>query len=374
MEAFKKKNIFSRMLMSQEEINSYHRKLRIYNYLIDKPLTKLKLHKLTNYISLKILKIDRYIVKRSFKIEKDERVETGRPHIYACSHVGRFDIETAMEAIGKDAYFVMGDPNETYRNFEGLFLNAYGRLCMDTGYQLSDELTNIKKYDITDPKVLKQVSDYLHSDYADPELVHLVNEYLKYFEIDSLLIDALIRANNYEIIDVEHLKLLLEYKLDRKAFLHTGIKYLKANQNLLIYPEAAWNLSPNELTMKLFSGTAQMALASGADIIPIGIVRYDKNYIVSIGKNIYPEDYQSSNELTLALRDTLSTLKYEIIEKEPQLLRENVPLNALQLYVDDIMKESSNGYDIDVINKSKYIDKMPKPDEVFGPLKKLSKF
>ena len=50
-----------------------------------------------------------------------------------------------------------------------------------------------------------------------------------------------------EVIDVEHLKLLLSYKKDRKITYETINYALKNGYNVLIFPEAAWNLSPNLL-------------------------------------------------------------------------------------------------------------------------------
>lgn len=66
--------------------------------------------------------------------------------------------------------------------------------------------------------------------------------------------------------------------------------------------------------MPLFAGTAEMAIRTGAEIVPIAFEKFGKNFVVNIGKNITPKNYALSQkqELTVLLRDTLSTLKWEI--------------------------------------------------------------
>lgn len=369
---FEKRNIISRCRMSEKELNSYYRNLRVFDFYSDKPVRSLKLQKLLNYICLKALRLDRLFVGRKLEVFADKRINTNKPHIFACSHVGRYDIESAMEAIKTDAFFVMGDPGKSYLNFEGLFLNLYGRLCLDTGYQFSDELINLPSIDLKDPSVMKKVNDYLNSDYADPELVKIYNDYTSKYGTDKLLISYILKAADFEIVDTDHLKLLLEYKVDRHISLLNCIKYLKVGHNILIYPEGAWNLTANLLTMKLFDGSSIMATEGGADIIPVGIVKYGKRYIINIGENIEPNDYGSVKEITSALRDSLSSLKYDIMVEETK--KDKTVASSLEAYVDEIMSETTNGYDLSVINGSKFIDKIPSPDEVFGPIKKLSKF
>ena len=69
----------------------------------------------------------------------------------------------------------------------------------------------------------------------------------------------------------------------------------------------------------------------------------------------------------------MSTLKWQIMEKESSLARDTLSPTAERDYVEEIMSETTNGYDINVINQSRFIDSMPSADEVFGPIKKLSK-
>lgn len=373
MQSFQRKNFLQQLKMGQEELNAYYRELRKYQYLKDDPVKGTEWRKAMNAVCLGMLRIDRMLVKRELEVFDDKRIIGDKPRVYACSHVGRYDIESAMEAIGEQVYFVMGDPGKTYRNFEGLFLNMQGRVCLDTGYQVSEQLRNISKWDYRNLKVMNLIKNYISCDYADPELLEFLKNYQPGDYVDPIVIDAVVRASNYELIDTENLQLLLDYKMDRHIAQDTCVKYLKAGSNILIYPEGAWNLSSNLLIAKLFSGTAKMAMDGNADIIPIGIIKDGKRYIVNIGRNIDASKYKDFKVLTSDLRDAMCTLKWEVMESRPGLKRETLSSTAESDYVDEIMAETTNGYDREIIRKSSYIDSIPSPDEVFEPIKKLSK-
>ena len=60
-------------------------------------------------------------------------------------------------------------------------------------------------------------------------------------------------------------------RADRKIAYYRAIELLNNGGNLLIYPEGAWNVSPNEVVMKIFTGTVRMAKETGVEIIPIGV-------------------------------------------------------------------------------------------------------
>ena len=125
-EAFEYKRILQLKKMSLEELNSYYRMLRRYEFSIDKPLESSELKKRIHALTMLILKIDKLLTGRKVEIFDDKRTGTlSKGKVYASSHVGRYDIESAMEAINEQAYFVMGDPGETYRNFEGFFFRKY---------------------------------------------------------------------------------------------------------------------------------------------------------------------------------------------------------------------------------------------------------
>jgi len=83
--------------------------------------------------------------------------------------------------------------------------------------------------------------------------------------------------------------------------------------NGLIFPEGAWNLTDNELVMKLYRGFYKLAQATNAKIVPVA------THIV--GNKCYGIQDEAINilqyneeEAKIVLRDKLSTIKRELIE------------------------------------------------------------
>lgn len=115
------------------------------------------------------------------------------------------------------------------------------------------------------------------------------------------------------------------------------VRYLKEGSNCMIFPEAVWNLSPNDIVLPIFSGAVRAALESNAIIVCNAIERYGKHYVIN-RKNFLDLNYvlgkftnQTWGEIALnpnytdlrkkviaegkiVLRDELATLLYEIYE------------------------------------------------------------
>lgn len=75
-------------------------------------------------------------------------------------------------------------------------------------------------------------------------------------------------------------------KADRFIGKETCVKWLAQGGNLLIFPEGAWNVMESLPVMPLYSGAAEMAIRTGAEIVPLAIERYGQNYTINIGRNI----------------------------------------------------------------------------------------
>jgi hypothetical protein len=323
---FNKKNLLKLKKMTLEELNSYYRMLRKYEYETNKPLDSSKLKKKIHSLTMLILKIDRITTGRKLILFDDKRTnnfDTGK--IFAASHVGRYDIESTMEAINCQAYFVMGDPGETYRNFEGFFLSKmHGRICVDTGYQIFDIIRRKKEGKIITP-------------------------------------------SEQEILD--------EYKLDRHICEEVCTNRIINGDNILIYPEGAWNVT-DRLTQSLFPGTARIAINGNGIIIPVGIIREGKTYTVNIGSELDISGAQINDvqDITDELKELINSLKGEIIFSDSKKIisRSSLksPLENEQDNINDIMSETTNGYTLDVIEKSRYYD-YNYPENVFT--KKLSR-
>ena len=166
-------------------------------------------------------------------------------------------------------------------------------------------------------------------------------------------------------------------KKDRKIAYNRAIELLNKNGNLLIYPEGAWNVTPNQVVMKIFTGTVRMAMETGADIIPIGVEQYGNVFYFNIGKN-YTIDKNTSKtpeELTSELRDKLATLKWEIMEQQPVLNRETIPDNYLQLFQSEIVERCNYGYGFsleDAISESFHDKNIISEEEVFAFLENMN--
>ncbi len=163
---------------------------------------------------------------------------------------------------------------------------------------------------------------------------------------------------------------------DRKIAYNRSVELLNNNGNLLIFPEGAWNVSPNLVVMKLFSGAVRMAQETGAEIVPIAVEQYDNKFYFNIGENYsIPNNTEYSiQELTDDLRDKLSTLKWEIFESQPQLVRDNVPNNYLDTFQNRIVERCNFGYGLtiqDALDECFHDKTITEPDEVFSFLDDL---
>ncbi len=316
---FEYKKLLELRKMSIQELSSYYRKLRSYEYDTNKQLESSKIKKKIYFLTSLILKIDRILSGRKLILFDDKRTNnTSKGKIYASSHVGRYDIESAMEAIGEQAYFVMGDPGETYRNIEGLFLDMMqGRICVDTGYNIFDIFR---------------------------------------------------KHHRGEILSPEEQVLYEEYKKDRHICEDVCTRRIANKDNILIYPEGAWNVSPR-LTQALFPGTARIAVNGNGVIIPVGILRDKKKYTVNIGKEIDVTGACDSDikDITRELKENMNSLVGEIIFSDEKKIARNslgTPSQNEIDFINDIMSESENDYTFDAIEKSRYYDS-DAPENVF---------
>lgn len=121
-------------------------------------------------------------------------------------------------------------------------------------------------------------------------------------------------------------------KEDRRIAYLRSIQLLKDGGSLMIFPEGARNGSENLPVMPLFSGTAKMAMETGTPIIPVAIEQYAKKFVIKFGSELYPEDFQNSNELTQTLRDSMATLKWDIWENERLQSRASLPKDYAQQF------------------------------------------
>lgn len=165
-----------------------------------------------------------------------------------------------------------------------------------------------------------------------------------------------------------------QLKEDKQIAKARAIELLKNNGNLVIYPEGAWNITPNLLTMEIFKGTVDMAAQTNSIIIPVAIEQYDKEFKVNIGKNIDFSTKQDMhiNEQKQYLRDAMASLKYEILASTEPIKRIEIKDGYEEKFVQDIMSKCPYGFTVEDIEKTRYRNKdITNPEEVFGRQKQI---
>ena len=184
-----------------------------------------------------------------------------------------------------------------------------------------------------------------------------------YKTIDGMLLDW----NGAIICDTDN-------KTDRYIGKETCVRWLKQGGNLLIFPEGVWNTSENLPVQHLFSGTAEMAIRTNADIIPVAISQFGKEYRVNIGANISCNTFSldRKQELTNYLRDAMATLKWEIYETKSITKRNSFPDNYAMEYKQIFLDQAQGVYTWeDFINTAYRPKNITTSDAAFAHLDQL---
>ncbi len=269
--------------LPQDELDQYYIQKRKQYYEKHGAVPKfIKLHNFLHWLLVPCIMLLRKINGIKLTIVCDERVKTKESVIYACTHIGGVDIETAFEAIKNPCWLFLGDPREVYKNLDGFLLGLNGVICLDS-----------------------------------------------------------------------------KDKDDRKIAKETAIGLLQNGGSLMIFPEGAWNISVNQPVMGLFSGTADIAIQSGAQIVPVALECYGKHMYVAIGKNIEVAGFgEDKYLLTNHLRDALATLKWRIFESVGVWNRKDIPENYRQIFIDGIINDNKDtSYTEQDVIDTMYIDR-----------------
>lgn len=91
----------------------------------------LALHNLAHRLLVPVFKL--YIAgeKKKLVIVDDRRKKTNKPKIFCPTHIGGMDVEMSIIAIKDPCIFLLGDPRELYRSFDGLVLQLNGVIPID---------------------------------------------------------------------------------------------------------------------------------------------------------------------------------------------------------------------------------------------------
>lgn len=126
--------------------------------------------------------------------------------------------------------------------------------------------------------------------------------------------------------------------------------------------------------MGLFHGTSEIGILSQAQIIPVAIEHYGKNYYVNIGENIPCKDRKSEEKeaLTGQLRDILASLKWEIFERAGMTKRASIPKESWQSFLDEMFVKKELSYSLQDVEDTMFKPRnQTPPKEAFSYLSKL---
>lgn len=148
-------------------------------------------------------------------------------------------------------------------------------------------------------------------------------------------------------------------------------KLLFDKQNIIWCIEQTWNFSENQLVLDSKFGVIEIAKKTNAQIIPVGILQYDKDFYVIQGDvfevNKYFEEnnneYIAKKEAIRDLKDTLATLMWYIMEYDMKVngkadRNELVENGYWDKYIDDRLKEWT--FSLEDVLEKRFFD----PDKV----------
>lgn len=144
------------------------------------------------------------------------------------------------------------------------------------------------------------------------------NAYLLFGTTDQLETNPITYAawaNGFIYVDRDNEK-------NRRESIAKMERVLNNGNSVLIFPEGGFNNTENLLCQKLFASPYLLAKSTGKKVVPIApLYEYgsDKIYM-NVGEPIDLAKYDDKKEALADLRDVLSTLLYENLEKNSQIL------------------------------------------------------
>ena len=112
-----------------------------------------------------------------------------------------------------------------------------------------------------------------------------------------------------------------------KASKDAIVGYLKKGQSVLWFPEGTWNLTDNLLIMPLKWGVIEIAKEADAQIVPAAL-RYDRTENVcqvKFGQPITDSQLEDKAEAIQNLRDTMATLRWDLLCREEPCRHDDIP-------------------------------------------------
>lgn len=92
---------------------------------------------------------------------------------------------------------------------------------------------------------------------------------------------------------------------------------LKKGKNILIFPEATWNLTPSTPVLPLYWGIIEIAQSMKIPIVPVCLEYREDECFVKYGEPIYIAKECDKDRQIQELRDVFATLKWDIWDMFP---------------------------------------------------------
>lgn len=130
-------------------------------------------------------------------------------------------------------------------------------------------------------------------------------------------------------------------KNSRNRARNSVIEHLKAGHNILMYPEATWNLTANLPMLPMNWGVIGISKETNVPIVPVYLLFLDKECQVKIGELYYPtcDPIKAITEL----RDIMASMCFDLMEKQPLFKRKEIPSDYLAM---SIKKRSEWGNEV----------------------------
>lgn len=164
-------------------------------------------------------------------------------------------------------------------------------------------------------------------------------------------------------------------KESRRAAKEKMIYALKSGASILIFPEGAWNISPNLVMNHLFPGVYDVAKETGAYVAPIATHREGKYVYGVLGKAFDITKFNRTEGVRI-LRDKLGSMRWKLIERYSPAKRDSLPRGKdadayWRRFVDRLTSEAKY-YDYDVEEHTQFVQKhVIHPSEAFAHLKEI---
>lgn len=121
-------------------------------------------------------------------------------------------------------------------------------------------------------------------------------------------------------------------KTERKYAVEALERHLQLGHNVLMYPEATWNLSPNLLMLPMYWGCIELSQKTGIPIVPLYFYFTDNVCHAQINPPFYPSSDKVKS--IVELRDIMATSAWKIIEKHGIKNRKDLEQDYLKKDID----------------------------------------